>query len=198
MEIQMIMNLQIIQWTSMRRRVFILFGISCFLASCSTTVNLFKVDNSKIGVKYGKARGTIFQDNYAFVNFLMLELASTKRWTPDATDIQLAENILRDEIKEANKNRPNQMEGCPIIHRHLNDYFRQYVGLINNQGHKVIHINMSWGKFTLKDRIVGNSDSRLNFKSDYSITMDGCSYYWQVSIDLDDKKVLGFGVNGVG
>lgn len=128
----------------------------------------------------------------------MLELDSTKRWTPDADDIQLAERILRAGIKEANKNRLNQMNGCPIIHRHLNDYFRQYVGLINGQGHKVIHINMSWDKFTLKDRIAGNSDSRQDFNSDYSITLDGCSYYWQVSIDLDDKKLFGFGVNGVG
>jgi hypothetical protein len=182
----------------MRRLTFILFGFSCFLTSCSPSVNLFNLDNSKIGVKYGKARGTIFNDNYAFPNFLMLELDSTKRWTPDADDIQLAEKILRAKIKEANKNRLNQMDGCPIIHRHLNDYFRQYVGLINDQGHKVIHINMSWDKFTLKDKLFGYSDSRRDFNSDYSITFDGCSNYWQVSIDLDDRKTLGFGVNGVG
>lgn len=182
----------------MRALVFIVIGLSLPLSSCEPSMNIFKVDESKIGVKYGKSRGTIFNGNCAFPNFLMLELDSTKRWTPDAADIQLAERILRAGIKEANKNRLNQMDGCPIIHRHLNDYFRQYVGLINDQGHKVIHINMSWDKFTLKDRLVGNSDSRRDFDSDYSITLDGCSYYWQVSIDLDDRKMLGFGVNGVG
>lgn len=72
------------------------------------------------------------------------------------------------------------------------------MGLINNNGHKVIHINMSWDKFTVKDRLVGNSDTRLDFKSDYSTTMDGCSYYWQVIIDMKDKKISGLGVNGVG
>jgi len=183
---------------TMRRPTLTIFVLSCLLTSCATSINLFPVDNSKIGVKYAGIRGTIFNDNYPFVNFLMLELDSTKRWTPNADDIKLAEKILKDQIKDTNKNRPNQMHGCPTIHRHLNDYFRQYVGLINDKGHKVIHINMSWDKFTLKDRIVGNSDSRRDFKSDYSITMDGCSYYWEVSIDIDDKKISEFGVNGVG
>ena len=182
----------------MRGLIFIIIGFSLLLTSCNPSMKLFRVDDSKIGVKYGKSRGTIFNDKYPFVNFLMLELDSTKRWTPNASDIQLAENILKAEIKKANKNKPNQMDGCPIIHRHLSDYFRQYVGLINDKGHKVIHINMAWDKFTLKDKIVGNSDSRLDFKSDYSITMDGCSYYWDVSVDLDHKKLFGFGVNGVG
>lgn len=128
----------------------------------------------------------------------MLELDSTKRWTPDADDIKLAERILKEQIKDANKNKQNQMDGCPIIHKHLNDYFRQYVGLINDKGHKIIHVNMSWDKFTLRDRIVGSSDSRLDFNSDYSIVFDGCSYHWEVSIDMVDKKIIGLGVNGVG
>ncbi len=180
------------------RQTLAIFGLTCMLTSCVSSINLFTVDKSKIGVRYGGTRGTIFNDNYPFVNFLMLELDSTKRWTPNADDIELVEKILKDQIKDANKNKPNQTDGCPTIHRHLNDYFRQYVGLINENGHKVIHINMSWDKFTLKDRIVGNSDSRRDFKSDYSITMDGCSYYWEVTVDMNDKKILGFGVNGVG
>jgi hypothetical protein len=180
------------------RQIFVILGLTFTLTSCASSTNLFTVDNSKIGVKYKRTRGTIFNDNHPFVNFLMLDLDSTKRWTPNADDLKLAEKILKEQIKVANKNRPNQMNGCPTIHKHLNDYFRQYVGLINDKGHKVIHINMSWDKFTLKDRIVGNSDSRLDFKSDYSMTLDGCSYYWQVSIDMDDKNISGFGVNGVG
>jgi hypothetical protein len=198
MEIEEVVNHNRKTINSSMRRLTLIFGLSYLLTSCATSVNLFTVDNSKIGVKYGTARGTIFNDNYPFVNFLMLELDSTKRWTPNADDIKAAEKILKEQIKDANKNRPNQMNGCPTIHKHLNDYFRQYVGLINEKGHKVIHINMSWDKFTLKDRIVGNSDSRRDFKSDYSMTLDGCSYYWEVSIDMDDKKISGFGVNGVG
>jgi hypothetical protein len=128
----------------------------------------------------------------------MYDLDSTKRWTPSGDDIKLAEKILKEQIKDTNKNRPNQMNSCPIVHKHLNDYFRQYVGLVNDKGHKVIYINMSWDRFSLKDRIVGNSDRRLDFNSDYSITLDGCSYYWEVTIDMNDKKISGFGVNGVG
>jgi len=180
------------------RELLIVIGLCYILTSCQSEVNLFKVDKSKIGVKYKRTRGTIFNDTYPFINFLMYDLDSTKRWTPNSNDIILAEKILKEQIKDANKNRPNQMNGCPTIHKHLKAYFRQYVGLINSNGHKVIHINMSWDKYTLKDRIVGNSDSRIDFKSDYSMTLDGCSYYWQVSIDMNDKRISGFGVNGVG
>lgn len=180
------------------RQAFIIVGICYVLSSCQSEVNLFTVDKSKIGVRYRGTRGTIFNKNYPFINLLMFDLDSTKRWTPNGDDIKLAEKILKEQIKNANKNRPNQMYGCPTIHKHLNDYFRQYVGRIDNEGHKVIYINMSWDRFSLKDRIVSNSDSRLDFKSDYSITLDGCSYYWEVTIDMVDKKISGFGVNGVG
>ena len=101
MEIETIVNhnKQTIK-NSMRRLTLIIFGLSFLLTSCATPVNLFTVDNSKIGVKYAGTRGTIFNDNYPFVNFLMLELDSTKRWTPNADDIKLAEEILKAQIKE--------------------------------------------------------------------------------------------------
>jgi hypothetical protein len=158
----------------------------------------FKVDNSKIGVRFRGTRGTIFNDNYPFSNFLTSGVDSTKRWTPNKRDIELAERILKAQIKSINKNRINQQGNCPIIHRHLNDYFRQYVGITNDKGQRIIHINFVWDKFTLKDRIVGNSDSRLDFESDYSFVFDGCSYYWGINVNLDEKKLSDMGVNGVG
>jgi hypothetical protein len=159
---------------------------------------LFKVDNSKIGVRFRGTRGTIFNDNYPFSKFLTSDVDSTKRWTPNKDDIELAEGILKEQIKKINKDRINQQDNCPIIHRHLNDYFRQYVGITNDKGQRIIHINFSWDKFTLKDRIVGNSDSRLDFKSDYSFVFDGCSYYWGINVNLDENKLTDLGVNGVG
>ena len=63
----------------MRGLIFIIIGFSLLLTSCNPSMKLFRVDDSKIGVKYGKSRGTIFNDKYPFVNFLMLELDSTKK-----------------------------------------------------------------------------------------------------------------------
>ena len=168
------------------------------LTSCVGEANLFTVDNSKIGVRYRGIRGAIFNDHYPFGNLMVSDLDSTKRWTPGKHDIELAEKILKAQIKGLNGNKMNQLRNCPIIHRHLNDYFRQYVGIINDKGERLIHINLAWDKFSLKDILVGNGDSRLDFKSDYSFVFDGCSYYWQINVNLDEKKLSDLSINGVG
>src|SRR5690606_27488214 len=125
------------------------------------------------------------------------DVDSTKRWTPNQSAIELAEKILREQIKEINKNKPNQMGSCPVIHRHLNSYFRQYVGIINGKGQRVIHINFYWDKFSLWDKIGGYSDSRLDHDSDYAFVFDGCSHYWSINVNLDDNKLTDLGVNGI-
>lgn len=163
------------------------------MISCQTEVKLFQVDKTKIGVTFNGTRGTIFTKNYQKPLFF----DSSARWTPNKNEIELAEGILRQEIKETNKGRINQMDNCPVIHRHLNDYFRQYVGIINDKGQRLIHINMYWDKFGLLDRIKGYSDNRLDFKSDYTTVFDGCSYYWQINVNLEEKKLTDIWINGV-
>jgi len=180
------------------RQILIIVGISYLLLSCRGEAELFLADNSKTGVRYKGTRGTIFNDNYPFSNFMVNDIDSTTRWTPGKHDIELAEDILKRQIKSLNKNKVNQQNNCPVIHRHLNDYFRQYIGIRNNKGERIIHINFSWDKYTLVDRIVGNTDSRLDFKSDYVFAFDGCSYYWGVNVNLDKRKLSDLGINGVG
>jgi hypothetical protein len=175
----------------------VIIGTFHLVTSCKIEANLFPVDNSKIGVQFNKTRGTIFKNNYPFRNFNVSDIDSTFRWTPDKKDIELAEKILRQNISEMNKNSPNQFGSCPIIHRNLNKYFRQYVGIENIKGQKVIHINFYWDRYSSLDRVKGYSDSRLSFKSDYAIVFDGCSYYWQINVNLDEKSLSDFRVNGV-
>jgi len=172
-------------------------GLFHILTSCVTEVKLFKVDDSKSGVTLNRTRGTIFNDNYPFRLFYVSDVDSTKRWTPSQADIEFAEKILKQQIKDTNKNRPNQIGSCPIIHRRLNSYFRQYVGVKNDKGQRLIHINFYWDKFGLWDRVRGFSDSRLDFDSDYAIVFDGCSYYWSINVNLDEGKLSDFGVNGL-
>lgn len=174
-----------------------IIGLLLGLTSCMIKVKPFKVDHFKTGVTTSKARGTIFNDNYPFKLFYVSDVDSTKRWTPNQAEIELAEKILWQQIKEINKNRPNQMASCPVIHRHLNSYFRQYVGIKNEKGQKIIHINFYWDKFGLWDRIRGYYDSRLDYDSDYTIVFDGCSHYWHINVNLDENKLSDFAVNGV-
>lgn len=155
------------------------------------------MDSSKTGVKINNSNGTIFNDNYPFKYFYVRDVDSTKRWTPEKADIELAEQLLRQQIKEINKQRPNQSGSCPVIHRHLNSYFRQYVGIINDRGQRLVHINFYWDRFGLWDRIRGYSDSRLGFDSDYAFVLDGCSHFWQINVNLDEKKLSDLRVNGI-
>lgn len=77
-------------------------SLSFFIIACNTSAKLFPVDKSKTGVRYKGARGTIFNDQYPFSMLLLysLNLDSTKRWTPEKDDIELAERILKTHIKK--------------------------------------------------------------------------------------------------
>ncbi|TPE44182.1 hypothetical protein [Pontibacter mangrovi] len=170
-----------------------LFAVMC---SCAPEAKLFRVDDTKVGVNYKSSRGTIFNQNYSFDNFFVIDVDSTTQWTPNKEDIELAEKILRAQIKDLNKNRVNQMGSCPVIHSNLYSYFRQYVGVKNDKGERVIHINFYWDKYGMFDRIRGSNDSRLSYDSHYTMVFDGCSYYWQVNVNLDQQELSNLMING--
>jgi hypothetical protein len=176
------------------KKIVLKISFLFLLTSCKIDFNLFYVDNSKIGVKNSRIRGTIFNNNYQFP----FSNNSVNRWTPEKKDIELAENLLNQYIKKINENQPNQIGNCPIIHKNLNNYFRQYIGILNDKGQKVIHINFYWDKYSWKERFKGNFDKRLSFDSDYTVILDGCSYYWQINVNLDEKTLNEFKVNGLG
>ena len=178
-------------------KILYILGIIFILTSCASVARLFKVDNSKVGVKYKRVKGTIFNDEYDFSNFFVIDVDSTKRWTPKKVDIENAESILRRQLSNINKDKVNQFGGYPIIHRNLNSYFRQYVGILNEKGQKIIHINFYWNKYSLIDKIKGYHNSRINFKSNYAIVFDGGSYYWQINVNLEEQKLSDLQINGV-
>jgi hypothetical protein len=177
------------------REALIIIGVTWSLSACQSEAKLFTVDKSKIGVRYKNSRGTIFNEKYPFyLFFLGNNLDSTKRWTPKKEDIELAEQILKMNIKKIKHSYPKDYG--PRVDNRLYSYFRQYVGYRNEMGHKILHINCSWDKRSFAN-ILGE-DERLKFNSDYSMVMDGGSYYWEVEIDLDNRTIYGFGVHGVG
>jgi len=185
----------IIEKNRTMRQALIIVGICYALISCKSEANLFTVDNSKTGVKYKRTRGTIFNDKYPFYLFFLDDnIDSTKRWTPNKEDIELAEQILRTNIDKIDHRYPKDYG--PRVDKHPYSYFRQYVGFINEKGRRIIHINCSWDKLSLLSRVLGDDD-RLKFNSDYAIVMDGGSYYWQVDVNLDEKTIYGFGVHGL-
>jgi hypothetical protein len=168
------------------------------LCCCKTSLKTFKTaDTHKLGVKSSKFRGTIFDSTYDDAIIAFQQDLYPGRFTPNANEIILAEDILKSQIKQANTRRINQFRRRQYIDRNLNKYFRQYVGFVNKQGQRIIHINFHWNKFTLIDRLKGNWDDRLNYTSDYSRVLDGGSRFWNINVNLSEKKVYGMVVNGV-
>jgi hypothetical protein len=175
----------------------IFISVLTLLFSCRTTIKTFQTsDTNKIGVKSNKFRGTIFTNRYSSIP-LTSDTDTLQRFTPTKEDVVLAEAILNEQILKLNTPRLNQFRRRQFIDKNLNKYFRQYVGLIDEQGNRVVYINLSWDRFTLLDRIKGYWDERLTYTSDYSMTLDGGSRYWSISVNLTTKTLYGLGVNGV-
>jgi hypothetical protein len=179
-------------------RLTVLILLSTFIVSCKTTIETFQTSEpNKIGVKSNKFRGTIFKNTYSFDQLCIPPADTLNRFTPTKSNIELAETILKNQIKSVNRNHVNQFGKRDNIDKHLNKYFRQYVGFINEKGDSIIHINFQWDRFTLFDRIKGYWDDRLDYTSDFSIVFDGGSRYWNVNVNLTSKKMFGLSVNGV-
>lgn len=174
----------------------ILFSI--ILSGCSTAVKTFQTtDAHKIGVQSNKFRGTIFKSTYPEENLLMYLGVRYKRITLTKEEVELAEKVLKQQIKTANRAHMNQLKKREYIHRNLPKYFRQYIGFIDEKGNKIVHINCHWDNFSIVDRLKGYWDSRLEYTSDYSIVFDGGSHYWSVNVDLNKKVLYGLSVNGL-
>ena len=175
-------------------RVYLLILIFHLFVSCSRKHKIIKTEDSKkTGIRSYKFKGTIFDSAYQDIAMYII----TPRFTPSTEEIFLAEKILRLEIGNANRPRINQLGKREYIDRNLNKYFRQYVGFINEKGHRCIHINFHWDRFSLLDRLKGDWDDRLEYNSDYSRVLDGGSHYWKINVDLVDKRLFGMEVNGI-
>lgn len=109
------------------------------------------------------------------------------RFTPTKDEVKQAEEIIKEQLKELNKNLLNQTGKCPVIHKKLSKYKRQYVGIITAQGEKIVWVNFVWGK---------DIDALQKWKDEIIIVLDGCSYYWNVKVNLNKGKLFDLSVNG--
>ena len=132
--------------------------------------------------KYGE--GYIFDSSFQVFKSINDE---NRRCTPSETEVNLAELILKQQLKSLNKNKVNQFNNCPVINKRLHKYFRQYVGFINNSGEKVIWINFFWNKNLIKQA-----------KENIIEVNDGCSYYWNIEVNIDKGMASHLKVNGAG
>ena len=111
------------------------------------------------------------------------------KWKPTLNDVTIAEKLIRKYVTKKSKHHlVNQGDGCPIIYQNFDKYVRQYYGIFNKKGQKILEVNFLWrdSKFIEEWKIKG-------------ITIfDGCSYYWNISVNMKKKKCFNYSVNGIG
>lgn len=157
----------------------------CLLLLIATPINA-QSDNKAQLIKGIKFEGYIFpKSNIIDADWMPLHEVK-ERYTPTAEDITTAEEILTKQLKGTNTQLVNQRKGCPVIHENLKKYKRQYFGYINNSGEKIIWINLVWG----------NKENSSDLDKKVRVVLDGCSYYWNIKVNLNEGKLFDLIVNG--
>jgi hypothetical protein len=100
------------------------------------------------------------------------------------------EKQLKLEISELTSDAPYQGNGLgPVIHKTLDKYFRQYIGLIDKKGTKYILINFVW----TTSRVLETLDPLTHWIKVH----DGGSNFWSIKYKLSTKTFYDRQVNGV-
>jgi len=155
---------------------FFLLLISLY-SSCSPSFEIVEQPTDYSTIVRGKGfQGVIFSEDvectYCF--------QSEERYSPTLQNIQKAEEILKNNLKQENSERINQGKGCPVIHKKLNNYRRQYFGYINQEGDSIIYTIFEWDRYSISDRMRGLSENE-HWKKEMILVFDGCSRYWVVN-----------------
>lgn len=100
-------------------------------------------------------------------------------WTPTQSDVESAESSIPNCLKQ----------DYPNIFVKLDGYNRQYVGFVDQSGHKQMWINF----FTFNE---GNSVMD-GWRENVVGTADGGDYYFNMVFDLDNNQCKNIQVNGV-
>jgi len=164
------------------RKSIIIFIISFLFTSCKSTpyVKIKENENAYL-IRNNNSIGEVFNEN-----FKTNEIdKSLKRFTPTIEEINQAENILKLDLKKRNKSKDGR-----FISKNLKDYKRQYLGYINSDGDKMLHVS-----FDL-DKNSKNQDDRF-WKEEYKMILDGGVSYWIAIINLKTNKLESFAINGV-
>ena len=113
---------------------------------------------------------------------IQFALFSPMRYQPDLNDIQKAEHILSRELKKL----CTEFRGKnSTIHRRLHRYVRQYAGLTNQKGERLVLINALCKSMVRKHP----------WKSRFINVLDGGNLFWRTKINLDRGEVELFLVN---
>jgi len=129
-------------------------------------------------------RGYLFDSSYLILKSINQQ---HDRTTLCCDEIKTAEHILKKKLATLNTKRVNQTNDCPNICKNLSKYFRQYFGFINSKGEKIIWVNLFWDKESIDEA-----------KRALIMVNDGCSYYWNIEVNITTHSLSNLQINGTG
>ncbi|MBA4154338.1 hypothetical protein [Flavobacterium sp.] len=164
------------------RKSIIIFIISFLFTSCKSTpfVEIKENENAYL-IRNNNSIGEVFNKDF---ESSVIE-NSPSRFTPSIEEINGAENILISNLKNKNNSKDGR-----YIFRNLKDYKRQYLGFINSDGDKMLHVSFYLDKNSKKQ------DNRF-WEEEYKLILDGGVSYWIAIINLKTNKLESFAINGI-
>jgi hypothetical protein len=113
-------------------------------------------------------------------DWLVTNGQSLEYWTPSESDVEALENELVTYLQ----NNPASFYGETPVWERLNEYNRQYIGMILD-GKKIIYANF------FCDSI------ETDWRKDFVFVMDGGDCFFQFKYDADSGEFFDLQVNGV-
>jgi len=116
---------------------------------------------------------------------------SENMWKPSIKDIEYAEKKIKKYVTKRSKRMLEGGQGYeryPIIYQNFDKYVRQYYGTYNKKGQKILEVNFLWREYAYE----------TEWKCVRLMIFDGCSFYWDISVNMNKKKCFDYWVNGIG
>lgn len=131
-------------------------------------------------------RGVIFPENKA--SEVVSWIDYKRLWAPERLDILEAEKLSKLYLEQYKGVNVHHQECVPKILKQLNKYIRQYVGLVNKNGEKIIWINYSF------------ADESRDFPNSYKkwiSVVGGWFRYFSIKVNLSKKEVFDLRINSI-
>jgi hypothetical protein len=107
------------------------------------------------------------------------------RFTPTKEEITQAENALNKQFRKFKISKWN-LAGGPNILNNLNKYRRQYFGIIDENGNRILYINAFW-----------SDEDGFDYWLDKEIFVnDGGSYFWNIKYFINENLLSDLMING--
>jgi len=111
--------------------------------------------------------------------------SSFQKFTPTIEEIMLAKELAKYHIDSLEQNRDKR--NGKLLENTDSDYYRQYIGYIDDMGDHIILLNAVCSAYAQK----------RNLNKEWILVLDGGSCFYQIKVNLKRKRCFDFSVNGV-